>query len=147
MKVPLLISPCLIKQSKALLLALSIPWDYMVPTFIGNVVRVTIYVKIRERSLNGISLLLGYFSKKSRDRWQNVKKLWSKADSGQKEACTTVTTSSLWTIKIELLGMGSGVEGMSGGWKKVAINNRDLYAHPARFPSLAKTNLPTIVLI
>ena len=44
-------------------------------------------------------------------------------------------------------GMGSGVEGMSGGWKKVAINNRDLYAHPARFPSLAKTNLPTIVLI
>ena len=39
------------------------------------------------------------------------------------------------------------IVGMSGGWKKVAINNRDLYAHPARFPSLAKTNLPTIVLI
>lgn len=65
----------------------------MVPTFIGNVVGITIYVNIRERSLSGISLLLGYFSKKSRDD-KTLRNCEAKLTS-QKEACTTVTTSSL----------------------------------------------------
>ena len=40
----------------------------MVPTFIGNVEEVTINVKVREEPLDKISLELGNFSKKSRDR-------------------------------------------------------------------------------
>lgn len=142
MKMSLPLALSLRKQNKALSLTLSF-WDYTAPTFIRNREKVTIYAKVRKGPLDAISLSFGNFSKKSRDGWHNIDKPWSKADSSQKEACTAVTTSSLCSIKERknYYGMGSGVEGMSGGWKKIIINNRDLYARPARHkPSLAKTN-------
>lgn len=99
----------------------------MVPTFIGNVEEVTINVKPREYPPDDTTLT-NHEARLTQVRTKLVQLL-------QQVHCEALRKEK------NCYGMGSGVEGMSGGWKKIIINNRDLYACLVRHkPCLAKTN-------
>ena len=137
MKMSLPIALSFRKQSKVLSLTLFF-LRLQVPTFIRNIEEVTINVKVRKvhqmqflysqaisaKNLGmGDTTLTNHEPRPTQVRRKLVQLL-------QQVHCEALRKEK------NCYGMGSGVEGMSGGWKKITINNRDLYARPAR-PSQA----------